>query len=113
MNQDRPVDALIKDMMRHILRYREPYVRERIEEWWKSCGKSSSKNPSENLDDWEDVEELREMMQKELPLWSVVDSFSLGLLSHAVAKVMLQELSPSPETLKSCCSTKRQQSVWE
>lgn len=67
MNQDRPVDALIKDMMRHILRYREPYVRERIEEWWKSCAKSSSKTPSENLDDWEDVEELREMMQKELP----------------------------------------------
>ena len=54
MNQDRPVDALIKDMMRHILRYREPYVRERAEEWWKSCAKSSSKTPSENLDDWED-----------------------------------------------------------
>ena len=45
MNQDRSVDALIKDMMRHILRYREPYVRERVEEWWKSCAKSSSKNP--------------------------------------------------------------------
>ena len=44
------------------------------------------KPPSENLDDWEDVEELREMMQKELPLWSVVDSFSLGLLSHAVVQ---------------------------
>ena len=93
MNQDRPVDALIKDMMRHILRYREPYVRERIEEWWKSCGKSSSKNPSENLDDWEDVEELREMMQKELPLWSVVDSFSLGLLSHAVVQSYASETS--------------------
>ena len=26
------------------------------------------------------------MMQKELPLWSVVDSFSLGLLSHAVVQ---------------------------
>lgn len=86
MDQDRPVDVLIKDMMRHILRYREPYVRERIEVWWKSCAKSSSKTPSENLDDWEDVEELRLKMQKELPLWSVVDSFSLGLLSHAVVQ---------------------------
>lgn len=93
MNQDRPVDALIKDMMRHILRYREPYVRERIEEWWKSCGKGSSKTPSENLDDWKDVEELRLKMQKELPLWSVVDSFSLGLLSHAVAQSYASETS--------------------
>ena len=82
-----------KDMMRHILRYREPYVRERIEEWWKSCAKSASKNPSENLDDWEDVEKLREMMQKELPLWSVVDSFSLGLLSHAVVQSYASETS--------------------
>ena len=93
MNQDRPVDALIKDMMRHILRYREPYVRERIEEWWKFCAKSSSKNPSESLEDWEDVEALREMMQKELPLWSVVDSFSLGLLSHAVVQSYASETS--------------------
>ena len=93
MNQDRPVDALIKDMMRHILRYREPYVRERIEEWWKSCAKSSSKNPSESLEDWEDVEALREMMQKELPLWSVVDSFSLGLLSRAVVQSYALETS--------------------
>ncbi len=93
MNQDRPVDALIKDMMRHILRYREPYVRERVEECWKSCAKSSSKTPSENLDDWEDVEELREMMQKELPLWSVVDSFSLGLLSHVVVQSYASETS--------------------
>ena len=80
-------------MMRHILRYREPYVRERIEEWWKSCAKSSSKNPSESLEDWEDVEALREMMQKELPLWSVVDSFSLGLLSHAVVQSYASETS--------------------
>lgn len=93
MNQDRPVDALIKDMMRHILRYREPYVRERIEEWWKSCGKGSSKAPSENLDDWQDVEELRKMMQKELPLWSVVDSFSLGLsLPRSGPKLCLRNL---------------------
>ena len=74
MDQDRPVDALIKDMMRHILRYREPYVRERVEEWWKSCAKSSSKTPSENL-------------------WSVVDSFSLGLLSHAVVQSYASETS--------------------
>lgn len=93
MNQDRPVDTLIKDMMRHILRYREPYVRERIEAWWKSYGKGSSKTPSENLDDWENVEELRKMMQKELPLWSVVDSFSLGLLSHAVVQSYASETS--------------------
>ena len=93
MDRKKPVDTLIKDMMRHILRYREPYVRERVEEWWKSCAKSSSKNPSENLDDWEDVEELREMMQKELPLWSVVDSFSLGLLSRAVVQSYASETS--------------------
>lgn len=93
MNQDRPVDTLIKDMMRHILRYREPYVRERIEAWWKSYGKGSSKTPSENLDDWENVEELRKMIQKELPLWSVVDSFSLGLLSHAVVQSYASETS--------------------
>lgn len=85
-NQNKTGETLTRDMMRHILRYREPYVRERIEEWWKSCAKSSSKTPSENLDDWEDVEELRTKMQKELPLWSVVDSFSLGLLSHAVVQ---------------------------
>lgn len=93
VSQERPVDALIKDMMRHILRYRELYVRERIEAWWTSYGKGSSKTPSENFDDWENVEELRKMMQKELPLWSVVDSFSLGLLSHAVVQSYASETS--------------------
>ncbi|WP_314706271.1 Abi family protein [Rothia mucilaginosa] len=88
MNQDRPVDALIKDMMRHILRYREPYVRERIEKWWKSC----SRDPHtrlEHLEDWGDIEELRKKMQRELPLWSVVDSFSMGVLSRAVSQSIL------------------------
>ena len=33
------------------------------------------------------------MMQKELPLWSVVDSFSLGLLSHAVVQSYASETS--------------------
>lgn len=93
MDRKKPVDTLIKDMMRHILRYREPYVRERIEQWWKSCARTSSKNPSESLDDWKDVEALREMMQKELPLWSVVDSFSLGLLSRAVVQSYALETS--------------------
>ena len=88
MNQDRSVDALIKDMMRHILRYREPYVRERIEKWWKSC----SRDPHtrlEHLEDWGDIEELRKKMQRELPLWSVVDSFSMGVLSRAVSQSIL------------------------
>ena len=88
MDQDRPVDVLIKDMMRHILRYREPYVRERIEKWWKSC----SRDPHtrlEHLEDWGDIEELRKKMQRELPLWSVVDSFSMGVLSRAVSQSIL------------------------
>mgnify|MGYP000950999403 FL=1 len=74
--------------MRHILRYREPYVRERIEKWWKSC----SRDPHtrlEHLEDWGDIEELRKKIQRELPLWSVVDSFSMGVLSRAVSQSIL------------------------
>ena len=101
-------EGITKAMMGHILRYGEPYVRERIEEWWKSCAKSSSDKPSKNLNDWEDVEELREMMQKELPLWSVVDSFSLGLLSRAVWKSCIPRVSDEcgvTKDLKLCNET--------
>lgn len=87
-NQNKTGETLTRDMMRHILRYREPYVRERIEKWWKSC----SRDPHtrlEHLEDWGDIEELRKKMQRELPLWSVVDSFSMGVLSRAVSQSIL------------------------
>lgn len=81
LDEYRTGELFTKDMMRHILRYREPYVRKKLENLWEGRGK-----PSEILEDWGDINGLRHKIANALPLWSVVDSFSLGVLSYAVTQ---------------------------
>lgn len=85
---------ITKGMMGHILRYNEPYVSKRIMHWWDLRVKDhpdlaslyqNDEEPHKRLKNWDEAD-LRKKIQAELPLWSVVDSFSLGLLSRAVCK---------------------------
>lgn len=90
-----PDTGITRVMMSHILRYREPYVHEHIMRWWNLRvdthpylkGKSFT-----DLNNWDEAD-LRKKMQAELPLWSVVDSFSLGLLSRAVCQSRIPGVS--------------------
>ncbi|OFQ61159.1 hypothetical protein HMPREF2928_01165 [Rothia sp. HMSC072B04] len=95
---------ITKVMMSHILRYREPYVHKRIVHWWDLRVKArpslkKRKNKFKDLRNWNEAD-LRKKIQAELPLWSIVDSFSLGLLSQAVRQ------SRIPGTSSGCGGTK-------
>ena len=81
MGGNRIPEALVNDMMHHVLRYREPYVRTRITTAAQNI--LGSNKPPETIGEWGGVERVRGILQ-DLPLWSVVDSFSLGLLSKAI-----------------------------
>ena len=100
MDQDRPVDVLIKDMMGHILRYREPYVRERIEEWWKSCAKSSSKTPLKTWMTGKTLRSFGEMMQKSFPYGLLLTRFLWDFSPTQWSKVMHQKPPLTLEILK-------------
>ena len=81
MGGNRTPEALVNDMMHHVLRYREPYVRTRITTAAQNI--LGSNKPPEAIGEWGGTERVRDVLQN-LPLWSVVDSFSLGLLSKAI-----------------------------
>ncbi|BAI65694.1 phosphoribosylaminoimidazole synthetase [Rothia mucilaginosa DY-18] len=88
-------ERITRDMMAHILRYREPYVRKHIRRWWRQRVKANPSLKDERFTDlknWNEAD-LRKKMQAELPLWSVVDSFSLGLLSRAVRRSRIPGVS--------------------
>ena len=73
--------------------------------------KVPSKNPSENLDDWEDVEKLLRDDAKELPYGLLLTRF-FGTSSHAVVQSYASETSADSGDPEKMLLYKRQQSVW-
>lgn len=73
-------DYLARGLMNDILEYSEAYVVNQLSEASKAQGCSRPKRCAEQ--NWEQCKEIT----KDLPLWSVVDSFSLGRLVKLIQR---------------------------
>lgn len=83
-------NLIVQNVLMHIFRHDEPYVKDRLREIAEVRGVAVPKSYEKAS------HELCVELASVLPLWAVIDSFSLGLLGHFIM----------------CCDTDREEPVW-